>query len=330
MLRKLAFLVAFLPVPAIASDMVDRVIDTHILPSFTRLADATQQLSDTATRDCKPDVVLPAYHTAFDAWMQASHLRFGPTEVNDRAFALAYWPDSKGFTPKTLRRLIEARDESVSDPAKFAKVSIAGRGFFALDFLLSDPDVAGAEGDHYACDLTRAIARDIDQLADDILAHWTASYAETLRMGTAPYQGPKETVQELYKALLIGLQFTSDSRLGRPLGSFTKPRPRRAEAWRTGRSLRNVVQALSGQRALAALLAADHPAIAKSLDRAFADALDTAVALDDPDFAGVTDVQGRLRVEILQQRIDIIRDVATQDLGPALGVGEGFNALDGD
>jgi len=33
-----------------------------------------------------------AYHVAFDAWMSVSHLRFGPSEADDRAFAIAFYP----------------------------------------------------------------------------------------------------------------------------------------------------------------------------------------------------------------------------------------------
>ncbi len=49
-------------------------------------------------------VLTEAYHAAFDAWIKTSHLRFGPSEVNDRAFALAFWPDSRGQYPRRWRR----------------------------------------------------------------------------------------------------------------------------------------------------------------------------------------------------------------------------------
>ncbi|MEO0388878.1 MAG: peptidase M75, partial [Pseudomonadota bacterium] len=62
----------------------------------------------------------------------------------------------------------------------------------------------------------------------------------------------------------------------------------------------------------------------------FERALDRANALDDPVFAGVTDPPGRLRVEVLQQSVDAIRQVLRQEVGPTLGITAGFNALDGD
>jgi len=114
------------------------------------------------------------------------------------------------------------------------------------------------------------------------------------------------------------------------MGTFDKPRPRRAEAWRSERSLHNVVQSLKALEKLALLLSQEHPEIGEDFAEGFADAYRVADELNDPVFAGVATVQGRLKVEILQQSIDRIRNIAAEKLGPTLGVAAGFNALDGD
>ena len=63
-----------------------------------------------------------------------------------------------------------------------------------------------------------------------------------------------------------------------------------------------------------------------ALDKAKA----TAEGLDDPTFAGVADPGSRLKVEILQQQVTAAKDALMAELVPALGVGTGFNAADGD
>ena len=342
MLRPLAFVLALLapgfwPVAAPAANfgaLVDTVVDDHILPGFTRFAAATESLKTTADVGCDPQspALRAAYHAGFDAWLGVSHLRFGPTEAEDRAFALAFWPDTKGFTPKSLSKLIADEDPAVNDPAAFGHVSIAARGFFALEFMLYDPGFAAAGQPAYRCALIRAIARDIDANADAILRDWQTAYADELR-NPGPgrhYRSGEEAVQELFKALTTGLQFTSDTRLGRPMGTFDRPRPNRAEAHRSGRSLRNVEASLTALRALALSLAQGSPDLTGDIAAAFDTALGEAAALNDPVFAGVADPQGRLRVEILQQKIDHIREIAATELGPLLGVAAGFNSLDGD
>lgn len=310
------------------------VVEGHVLPRYEALSRASAALKETAGQECAPESgrLRAAYHAAFDAWVGVSHLRFGPSEVGDRAFALAFWPDTKGFTPKALSQMISRGDGAVRDPAAFQQVSIAGRGFYALEFLLFDARIAGMGDAGYRCALVQAVAADIDRNAGAILSDWRSGYgARLMHPGAAgPYRSEEEAVQELYKALMVGLEFTQDTRLGRPLGTFERPRPRRAEAYRSGRSLRHVVLSLEATRELARLLARDAGGLAETLDAAFAASLALAAQMDDPVFAGVVDVQGRLEVEILQQSIGSIREIAKTELGPRLGVSAGFNALDGD
>lgn len=313
---------------------VERAITEHVMPGLERLVPAADMLAAEARADCSRNSapLRSAYHDAFDAWVSVGHLRFGPAEVENRAFALAFWPDPRGKTSKALGQLLRAKDHVVDDPPGFRAVSVAARGFFALERLLFDPAFEDADP-AYACKLVRAIAGDIAATAHDMFEDWSERYADLMiSPGTPgnPYAKPLDPLRELFKALSTGLQFTSEIRLGRPLGTFDRPRPRRAEARRSGRSLSHVQLSLAGLETLAIVLADDHREIIVSLRTAF-DAADDAVGrVGDPDFALVAQPQGRLRVEVLQQRIDRIREIVRDDLGPALGVQAGFNALDGD
>ena len=65
-------------------------------------------------------------------------------------------------------------------------------------------------------------------------------------------------------------------------------------------------------------------------EAAFAAALEVAHDLDDPVFATVADPSGRLKVEILQQRIATVQVAVAGEIGATLGVTQGFNSADGD
>ncbi|WP_170410034.1 imelysin family protein [Ruegeria atlantica] len=309
------------------------IIAVHILPGYAALSESTNALAEAAHTDCSPtsDQLRSAYHAAFDDWISVSHLRFGPSETEDRAFALAFWPDTKGFTPKALSGLIAVEDSAIQSPDAFAETSVAGRGFFALELMLYDPRFADQGSAEYRCALIQAISSDIDRNASAIDADW-ATYAHALANPgeTSPYRSEDEAMQELYKALITGSEFTAETRIGRPLGTFDRPRPKRAEARRSERSLRHVELSLTALRDLAERLSADHPDIAADLDSAFTVAIDRAQSLDDPSFADVSTPQGRFRVEALQQSINDIRAIASTELGPTLGINAGFNSLDGD
>lgn len=318
------------------SDLISDVVSQHILPGFEALAQSATVLDKATQQDCRAEspALQNAYTNAFDAWIKVSHLRFGPTEVDNRAFALAFWPDPRGKTTKALNGMIRSQDDAVFDYAAFTKTSIAGQGFYALDFLLFDAKFTDPEDAEYTCALIRAITGGIDITAAAILDDWQQRYSALLLSAgdgkNVVYQSREEALQELFKAVTAGLQFTSETRLGRPLGSYDRPRPNRAEARRSGRSLRHVMLSLEATRDLAQYLARSNSDVAGALDARFGRAILQGTRLDDPVFAGVAAPQTRFRVEALQQSVNDIRDLASGQLGPLLGVAAGFNALDGD
>lgn len=334
-MRALVFALALLPLPTFAqSAVITEAARTHILPRMQALAETGAALSDAARADCRPDApgLRAAFHLATDAWIAASHLRFGPTEDQNRGFALAFWPDTRGLTPRNITALIDTQDPAGRDPATFAEVSIAARGYYALEFLLYDPDITATGDAAYRCALVQTVAADIATTTAAIADDWQSRYAALLLTAGQNdlYRSEDEALRTLFGALATGLEFTADTRLGRPLGSFDRPRPTRAEMRRAGRSLRNVVLSLRSLQDLARILAGDNTALRDQLTAAFSAALARAETLDDPSFAGTADPQARLRLEALQQRITDIRTLVTQDLGPSLGVAAGFNSLDGD
>jgi predicted lipoprotein len=314
--------------------IVSQIIKYHIIPRFQFLADRSSDLSGAAENDCRPQSqpMRTAYNASFDAWVSASHLRFGPTEVDDRAFALAFWPDSRGVTPKSLKALISSQDAVALSADAYRDVSIAARGFYALEYLLYD-DAFNALGDaDYRCTLIQTLTSDIASTSAAILTDWQESYAPKLLQPepSGTYRSDDEVLQELFKALTTGLQFTSETRLGRPLGTFDRPRPKRAEAWRSKRSSRHVSLSLQALDDLAGKLAQRDPDLAQRISASFGKSLNLLTHLDDPTLASVTAPQSHLKIEVIQQSIDTTRALISAELGPRLGVAAGFNALDGD
>lgn len=325
--------------PAAAPDhatLARRAYEQHILPGFERFAGDADALANTALGHCAPDDpdLRAAYQAAFDAWMRVQHLRFGPTEVEDRGYALAFWPDQKGRTPAGLNALLARQDPAVVTPEGIAEQSIAVRGFFALDYLLYDPAATGA-ATPYGCKLISAIAGDIARIADALAADWSGSYGAAFTSagaaGNTAYRTPSETTAALFTSLLTGLEANKDRRLGRPMGTFAAPTPARAEARRSGRAQRNLILSLEALSELAAILADSvSPDAAAHVGATTDRAVTLARKLDDPVFAGAANPSGRLHLEQDQQAIAAVSTALLQYVGPSLGVAQGFNALDGD
>ncbi|MGB0903802.1 MAG: imelysin family protein, partial [Mangrovicoccus sp.] len=309
--------------PAFATAQTDahqRLVDLvegHVLPGYAQLVEKTEALVETAEAQCAPTdpELRAAFGEAWDAWILVSHLRFGPSEVDNRAFKMGYWPDKRGKVLQALRRLTTAEIPVVEDPAAFAEYSIAAHGFTALEFLLYEPSLT--VDTPYGCALIQVIAGDIAANAAAIYGDWAGEYgADFVSNGPlSAYRTEAEAVSVLYSAITTGLEFSTAARLAQPMGSFEKPRPLRAEARRSGRSWRHVKLSLEATEDLALLMAAGHPDVQAAMTAAFDRAETQGEELDDPVFAMVESPIGRLKVEILQQDVQAAADAVRLHLG---------------
>jgi len=308
---------------------VDEVLDDHIIPGFARFSAASADLEAAARADCTADALTVPFHAAFDAWLAVGDVRLGPSETG--ALSVAFWPDTRGFTEKALQGLIKQASPLVHDPESFATLSIAGRGLFALEMLLFDEGSADYDVESYSCALARALATDLARQAEALEHGWAEEFAPILRSAgaedNARFLSEDEAVRAIYTQILAGLQFTTDSRIGRPMGSFERPRPARAEARRSGRSLANVLGATQAAVVLAEALA-DWPL--PETRAAFERVHDAAEGIEDPAFGDLHDPAARFRLEVLQQRVAAVAAAIEVEIGARLGLSAGFNAQDGD
>lgn len=322
-MRALILALTLLASPARAD--FPETVQTHILPGYAAFQAAIQALADKAIQSCAASGLTPAYHSAYDAWMAVQHLRFGPVETDGRVLAILYWPDPKAIGTKAQMALLTG-DPAKLVPEAFSEQSVAARGLLSLERLLFPAKALPAD----PCPLIRATTADLARMAAQILADWEHGFAQTLatagESGNTTYLTRAEARQVLFTQLASGLEFLEDSRLGRPLGSFDTPHPERAEALGSGRSQRNVLLSLRAMRQMVETLS---PGVPQTL-AAFDQAIGLAETLDDPVFAGVAVPPNRLKVEILQQAVQQIRQVILSELAPEMKVGIGFNAADGD
>lgn len=329
-MRLLIFALLMMGAMPAAADTPEAISD-HILPGYSEFARTSTALAEAAAQDCAADTLRAPWNAALDAWMGVAHLRLGPAEEGGRALAITYWPDPKATGARQTAAMLKAADPTVATPEGLAGASVAARGFYALERLLWGAPYGPND---YACALVQGLSADLAAMADDLMQEWGqpggGGYADQLLNprddGSSRFLSADESRQALFTQLIAGLEFNADQRLGRPLGSFDKPRPERAEALASGRALRNVTLSLVALRDLARALAGELPATEAAFERA----ISLAEGLDDPTLAGVADPAGRLKVEILQQAIRAAQDTALAEVGGVLGVGVGFNSADGD
>lgn len=326
-MRLTLFAALFAASPALAG--IEEALDEVLLPGFARFTEATATLSEQAQADCTPVALMVPYKSVWQAWLPVGGFLIGPTET--AAPHVAFWPDARGFTQRTLKSLVDDENPVIDSPESFAEVSVAGKGLFALERLLFDPVFNTYGEGSYTCRLVQAVANDLAAEAAALEAGWRDGFAMTLTTAGAPdnatYLDESEAIRALYTQMLAALEFTADQRLGRPLGIFDQPRPERAEARFAARGLANAVGATQAVVALAEALADwELPLTQAALEAVF----DTAAQIDDAAFADVEDPAARFRLEVLQQKVNAVAAAIEQEIGLPLGITPGFNAADGD
>ncbi|MFN6976648.1 MAG: imelysin family protein [Gemmobacter sp.] len=320
-MRGFALILAVILGAGPAAADVPRALDRVLLPGVAAFAQAARVLADKAAADCSRASVLPSYHAARDAWAAVGDVRLGPTEA--AAATIAFSGDDRMTGLRALRAA------SVAASTEAGRLPAPARGLAGLDLMLGAAELDYGPGSP-GCALVRDLAADLAVQAADLQRGWDA-YAPLLRNARGPgndaYLDKNESLRALFTQVLAAVEVAARTRLGRPLGTVDRPRPARAEAWRTGRPLPDAHAALRGAVALAMALA-DAPL--PQTEAALHQVESAAAAIADPAFQDIGDPQVRLRLEILQQRVEALHAALHEDLGRTLGVAPGFNAMDGD
>ena len=227
-------------------------------------------------------------------------------------------------------------------PESFRNSSAALQGYSALERLLFSGDELLSNGPDAAfrCDLVQAIAANLDRLSAEIVQEWQAGdtpfrqVLESAAQGNDFFESQEELESKLLNNMHTQLQLMVDEKLLRPLGASTKKaNGRRAESWRSGRSLQHIRRNLDGLKVLFQVVflpKLNESPLAQELPAAFDQAIKRVDEVGLPLARAVTDEPERRQLEQLKQALSRLKGLFADDLPKALGLSLGFNSLDGD
>lgn len=332
----------------------EALVAHHVLPRYERLAGATADLADATANSCgaspgQTALLRDHYHAAMDAWMGVQHLRFGPAELFMRSYRLYFWPQARGKVAKAMAKLVASPETPSSD--ELTEASVAVQGLPAVEYLLYGESGLGGDeaGNSRAiCKLLAAIAGNMRDMAADIVADWQGGEVDYKRSflqagpGNTYYQAPADATLDLFKSFHGGLQLIADVKLMPVVGdSIDQARPAMVESRRSQRALRNIIVNLEALEAMyvgedgpgLSNLVADHAADAKLDDlmhKAFRKTLETARSIEPPLSQVVNSEALRPEADKLLTQVLALKQIVKSRVAAALGLGVGFNALDGD
>ena len=321
------------------------VIDQVVVPAYREHARAMQRLGPAIERYCMGDsasdaaAVHGAFGEAMDAWQRAWPFGFGPVMREAGRARIAFWPGRPGSAARQMRKVLRTRDESLLDPEQLAGKSVAVKDLQALERLLFE-----VQRDAYTCGFAGAVARYQSDLAEEILHEWTKDGGfrqAALAAGGASdeYADDAEVARDVIRVLTESLDVVIAQKLEVPLGaSAEKAKPKRAESWRSARSMRNVALNIESIRALVEtpggfadlVTAHGESKLADTLRSGFEDAASKAGAVSLPLRDAVSDPDERAKLLELLGTLRSLRALVTGPLSRTTGLLVGFNSQDGD
>lgn len=321
-------------------------VEQHILPRYEQMQAAMAALGRATAAYCSaPDTgkignLRAAYHAGVDAWQSIQHVRFGPVDLFFRSQRIAFWPDPRNTIGRQMAEILSEQDGDAVAADSLGRGSVAVQGLPALERLVFGNDAAKlASGPDAAfrCRYASAITMNLATMAKETLMEWQGGFARQMQdtgSGNARYPAAKDATLDLFKSLYTAVELVADHKLARPLGaSVDQARPRLSEAWRSERSLRNVLLNLEAARDLY-VTAFSSAVLDKAVDSAirteFAAALDAAKVIGKPLEQTVEDRGERGKVEALAGKAATLKTLLVQRLPAVLDIPVGFNALDGD
>jgi predicted lipoprotein len=322
---------------AITRELVTKLI----ISNYAKLVDAAEaQAALWSTFVEKPGasafaLLREAYLNTADAWSAIEFLHFGPAGVDFRFERISYWPERKNATGKAMAILLAGKGDEGLAPERFARTSAAGQGLPALERLLFDDNaeallLANDSGGDRRRKVGLAIARNIAIIGGQILGGWRDGPDSVLKRFDDPAYAQEATAR--IATDLLGLfQLIRDVKIEAPLGkSIESAKPRLAEGWRSGRSIRAIAINLTTVRDAANIIFANDrgeissPSILKS-------AVKIADSLSPENLSAlVTSPKQRSDAVLLLDAVTSARDVCKLEIPNALGITVGFNSLDGD
>ncbi|SMR81569.1 hypothetical protein SAMN04488030_2039 [Aliiroseovarius halocynthiae] len=313
------------------SEIADRVL-TVFDRQFGAFRDESAALADTAVTYCDGgarEPVLDAFDATWLAWAPLDAYQFGPIEQQAAALTVNFFPDKKNFTGRALRQHLKRPEAEQGDAAIVAGSSAALQGLPAIERLLFE--------DLPTCPSLVGVTGNLARIAQDLHDGWFASegWAELVRAAgpeNPVYLSNTEFTKQIYTALGFSIQRLREHRLGRPLGTYQRAFPKRAEAWRSGLTNQIMIAQLDGMIEVINLGFAGavfNPSRAWVV-KVIKDTQTRVDAIGAPLLDAVEDPQMRVRIEGIMSKLEYLRLQMDEDIGPGLGVETGFSAGDGD
>jgi predicted lipoprotein len=320
------------------------VTDAHVIPAYKAFAASAEELNTVAGGFCAAvnaeslAALQASFQRAMDGWQGVQHIQFGPITYFNWNFRIQFWPDDNGTGARQLNALVAAKDAAVLDNAAFDRQSVGVQGFQALETLLfDDTSLADLQADPYRCQVVQTIAANIAEIATGVATRWVNEFRATVETADERgfFESSEDATIDYLKALVEPVRAIQQNKLEAVLGDTPEAaRERRAESWRSQRTLRNIklnVAALEHEFSAStpALSSVLHEADVEIVAAAFAKLGASLAAQPDSLAEALAAEDGHAQLREVVANFDALFE-ALEGALKNTDLYLGFNSLDGD
>ncbi len=330
--------------------MVQTSIDAVIIPRVEALAGAASALEAAVKASCeepsngdKAKAARDAFAKTVGALGGIDFVRFGPIMEQSRLERMFFWPDPRGIAARQLTQLLAAKDTTLLDAAALTQQSAAVQGLSALEAVLYTDTPKDAETAKFRCGYAAAVAANVAAMARDVKDTWTAPQGFRLKMLTpgsdnALYKDSSETARDVVKAIVTGIELTTNRYAAPELeaAAATPPKKARLPFERSGLTYAYLNSGIEGMKALfdetslIAFAPADKEWMTEFVPKAFKNLSEDAAKLEAAKGSAPGDEARLAAAKKLKFDLNSVRMVIVRELAPGADLTLGFNELDGD
>lgn len=333
--------------PSLATEQAQtgkRLLQAYIAPAMREFQRSATAISEQLGQMCKsgapaqPEALKQSFRALVAAWSRIAFLRFGPLVQDNRFERILYWPDPRGAMLRQIKPLMQG-----AQPLEALNTySVAVQGLPALEYALySEQGLLAADNSESrksVCSYAAAVAANLAAVADALWQAWRpeGAYAQDFAAPSERntfYRNENEVLAEAVKALSTGMRFEADVKLRTVLGTEQdKAKPKGLPFWRSGLALFALAEAAQGMAAFhqAAAFAPEPEWLARGLDQELKQSAEILAARQGQVLRMGEDADLYRELTLVMLKLDNARRMVDEDLAAVLGVGMGFNALDGD
>ena len=336
-----------------------QLIDHYFLPHYEKFSKQANIFNHSVQSFCqnaqpeKVEKLHGPFHKLMNDWMAIQHIHFGPSQKYMRSLKINFWPDHKNRVSKSLKKLWQAKPETLLK--NFENTSVAIQGLPALELVLMMPHYQKdlSQKNQFSCDYLQTLSHNVKKISHDMYREWQSDFQDKeklekkMKSGQHYFSTHNELSQVFFTSFAEGISAFHHFQLQIPLGeTFEKSDIHKLQNTHSLRSLQNLQIAFHSltkmfgygygddQKLLFFAQLFNQNSLTKNdmapIKNLFHEVNSSLQLLPSPLSSHLKSNKIWQQTKDIEEKVELIFKKITREIAPKANFIIGFNSLDGD